>query len=842
MKQVFSSLCAISALIVVFGAFSYALGQTPSASPGPFVVQLTSSPAGFSSFAGDITSNGRFVVFESNGDLDTQSRNNPDGNREIYLADYAQRRIFQITNTRNVQKAAASPTPTPTPSATPTPTPGPTPADPSQIQFEISNNHPMIGLEPAPIVGGPDAGKRVYTIVFSSNAPSPSTLDPVDPAGGAVVDGNQEIWIYQLPAVADVADLSSGDDLPLQNLSTGTFQRITTTTLSRPLRAGINSPDVVDDNREAAISDDGNSLAFISTRNLVSSPGNADSNPELFFCRTTGGYAAGTNTYTQATNTQDDIVGPRTFSRFQQNPSLSATGSRVAFISTANLAGTNDDDGKGHGDAEVYVADFTGAGLSNIRQITKTKAETTGTLTGATVNLLSPGRHLSRDGAMVAYESRAEDPTANSATNTGFLAPFVSTVSSGAFSLIGPRSLVSPGDIIHFPTFTDYDPTSLAPGTVVFASALNFKTDGTFPASGQASTGLNPLNQPQIFAAQVSASPARTFTRLTNNPVGGFGGIRPSASNTVKRIAFSLGGSELGGGNSDSSTEVFYLLTPAATPDSSAALSFFAGASNFPVAAATPVASPTPSPTPTPTPGTIAFGLAAGELSIVRSTVPLGPSPDKTSCASPPCANTSETARSPILPVELNGVSVSVNGAAAGLYFVGDGASEGINFVTPVGLSTGVATVVVNNNGTVFRGFVQIVPSQPDIFTSTNDAGGIAMVCNVTNPAVSNCVTGPFKVMSAADGAGTLAPTMLEIWLTGVRAVAATEAKVTIGTTDITPTAVRRNTNFFGNDLITITLPSTLAPGDYPLIVTVTKGGTFSSRAAATAPHITIIP
>ena len=835
MKQVFSSLCAIAALIVVFGAFSCTLGQTTSATPDPFVVQLTSSPAGFSSFAGDLTANGRFVVFESNGDLDTQNPNNADGNREIFLADYAQRRIFQITNTKNVPKPPGSPTPTPTPTPTPspTPTPIPTPADPSQIQFEISNNHPMISQDPTPIVGGPDAGKRIYSIVFSSNAPNPSTLDPVDPVGSADVDGNQELWIYRLPAVSDVADLSSGDDLPFQNLSGGTFQRITSTISSgrplRPLQGGVNPPDVVDDNREAAISDDGNTIAFISVADLVPGVGNLDHNPELFFWTSSG--------ITQATKTQDEVVGPKTFSRFQQNPSLSANGGRVAFISSANLAvpGTNDDDGKGHGDAEIYVADFTGSGLDNIKQITKTKAETSGTLTGTTVNLLSPGRHLSRDGALVAYESRAEDPTANSATNTGFLAPFVSNISSGTFSLIGPRALTSPGDIINFSTFTDYDP-SLAPSTIVFASALNFKTDGTFPATDQATTGLNPLNQPQIFATQVSASPARTFTRLTKNPVGGFGGIRPSTSNTVKRIAFSLAGTELGGGNSDNSPEVFYLLTPTATPDSAAALSFFTGPSNFPVAAATPVASPTPSPTPTPTPGTIAIGLAAGELSIVRSTVPLAPS-DKTFGSS-----TSETARSPILPVELNGVSVSVNGSAAGLYFVGDAISEGINFVMPVGLSPGVATVVVNNNGTVFRGFVQIVASQPDIFTSTNDAGGIAMVCNITNTAVSGCVPGPFQV-TTADSTGTLVPTVLEIWLTGVRGIAATESKVTIGTTDITPSLVRRNTAFFGNDLITITLPSTLTPGDYPLIVTVTKsGGTFSSREAASAPHITIIP
>src|SRR4029079_9989219 len=98
--------------MLVFGAFSYVQGQTPSATPVPFVTQLTSSPGGFTSFAGDVTAHGRFVVFESNGNVATQNANNADGNREIFLIDYAQRRIFQLTNTNNVQKPPASPSPT----------------------------------------------------------------------------------------------------------------------------------------------------------------------------------------------------------------------------------------------------------------------------------------------------------------------------------------------------------------------------------------------------------------------------------------------------------------------------------------------------------------------------------------------------------------------------------------------------------------------------------------------------------------------------------------------------------------------------------------------------------
>jgi uncharacterized protein (TIGR03437 family) len=162
----------------------------------------------------------------------------------------------------------------------------------------------------------------------------------------------------------------------------------------------------------------------------------------------------------------------------------------------------------------------------------------------------------------------------------------------------------------------------------------------------------------------------------------------------------------------------------------------------------------------------------------------------------------------------------------------------------PIGLSPGVANVVVNNNGTTYRGFVQILPAQPDIFTDTNDAGGIAVVCNVTNPMVPNCTTpsGPFSHTSL-DGTATLVPTVLEIHLTGVRGVLASEAKATIGATDITASTVRPNTNMFGMDFLLITLPASLANGDQTLVVTVTRaGGTFTSRGTATAPHIIIVP
>jgi len=836
-KPAFRVFCAIAAFTLACGALSFAEGQTASPTPDPFVVQLTSTPsATFGNFAGDISGNGRFVVFESNADLATNkttTRNNADGNREIFLADYAQRRIFQITNTKNVPKPPASPSPTPTPSPsptaspTPTPTPSPTPADLSQVQIEVSNNRPVISFAPA--LSG---GTRVFTIVFSSNAPNPASFDGVDTGGALAADGNEEIWIYQLPPVADV-NLSSGADLPLQDLAAGTFTRITNTPASRvPAPGGPGVPPfVADDNRSATISDTGAVLAFVSTRNLVPATGNADGNPEIFL------FNVATSAFTQATITQDvfDASGRLLFTIFNENPSISGDGSVVAFISNGNLVGSNNDDGSGHGNAEVYVVNFSGSAVSNMRQATRTKADAT----FATINVFSPGRRLSRDGSMLAFETLAEDPKANG-PNKPFLAVFVYSIAADSFVQIGLRALSSPGDILHFPTFTDY--TGLTPSTLVFASALNFRADGTFPAAAQDSEGLNPGRVSQIFATQIPASSSNTFTRLTNHPSGvSFGGVRPLASGTRGRIAYDFGGTELGGGNPDSSTEVFYLLSPTVTTVAADALSFFTGASNMPVPAAsptpTPTASPTPTPTPTPTPSPspgAALGLAAGELGIIRASVDLAPS-------NATATGGSETSRSPALPVELNGVSVSVRGAAAGLYFVGNSPRQ-INFVVPIGLASGVVSVVVNNNGTVFRGFILLVGAQPDLFTTTNDAGGRAIVRNVTNPLMPT--TEPFAVKST-DGGGNLVATVLEISLTGVRNALPAEVKVTIGTTDITPAlVVSSNPEMPGFNLINFALPDSLAgAGDVPIVVTITRSAaTFSSRPASSAPHITISP
>ena len=836
MKQAFWFLCALIVSVFTNGALHSVEAQTASPTPDPFTVQLTSSPNGsFGSFGSDMTANGRFVVFVSNGNVATENPNNADGNREIFIADYAQRRIFQITNTKNVPNPTPSPSPTPTPSPSPsptaspspTPTPVPTPADLTLVKIHIDNRGPMISLSP-PLVDG----QRIYTIVFSSNAPNPKSFDGTE--GNLATDANSEIWIYRLPAVTDV-DLSLGAEIPFVDLSLGTFAKITDTPASRLPTPGSSTflPFFADDNREATITDDGRLIAFTSTRNLVPGVGNTDANPELFF------YDIAGVAFSQGTNTQDAVVGVGL--TFQANPSLSSDGSVVAFYSSANLTGTNNDSG-GQGNGEVFIGNFSGGTLSNIRQVTRTLVNPT---QPGNVNVLSPGRRLSRDGSYITFESLAIDPKANTTNNSVSLGAFVYTVATDTFALLVPRAGATDFDVTHFPTFTDYN-SSLTPSSVVLCSRLNFRANGTIAETANASEGLNPQRAPQVYLTQLPPSSSNTIVRMTSVPTATLVSIRPLTSNSRNRMSFNFSNVDLGGGNADGSSEIYYLLSPIVTNASAEGLTFNTGASFMAVATATPLPSPTPTPTPTPSPSPdVALGLAPGELSIIQANVSLAPS---TTAIPESAIGTTTKPRAPALPVELNGVSVSVNGAAAGLYFVGNEEKQ-INFVMPVTLVPALGTVAVNvnntstNTDTSFRGLVQIAPAQPDIFTTTNGPGGRAAVFNITKP--TQPTSEPFSVTST-DPSGNTVPTVLELNLTGVRNVLTSEITITIGTTNITGTAivlVKSNDKMPGFDIINFTLPESLAgAGDVPIVVTFNRTGaaTTTSRSAATAPRITI--
>jgi uncharacterized protein (TIGR03437 family) len=196
------------------------------------------------------------------------------------------------------------------------------------------------------------------------------------------------------------------------------------------------------------------------------------------------------------------------------------------------------------------------------------------------------------------------------------------------------------------------------------------------------------------------------------------------------------------------------------------------------------------------------------------------------------------------LPVELNGTSVSVNGAAAGLIFAGNSPKQ-VNFVMPLGLSPGVGKVAVNvfnagaNTDTILRGLIPIVVGQPDIFALPDNR---AAAVNITNPGAR--MMEPFTVTST-DDAGNTVPTVIELSVTGIRTAITSEITVRVGTVDISGTEILRvmpHTEAPGFDLLVFRLPASLAgAGDVPVIVTFTRTGFIaSSRPADTAPKIRI--
>jgi uncharacterized protein (TIGR03437 family) len=831
----------LSLFVLTFVCLSAALAfaqATPTPTPDSFFTQITSSPTA-NSFVGGISGSGRFVVFESTGDLatlrpgeTTRVVSNADGNREIFLYDYAQRRIFQITDT---SVARVDPTKPPVSVNT---TNGQ--VDFSNTAVEVSNNRPFISRD----------GRW---IVFSSNADTPFSFNGDTNKAALAADGNQEIFLYRIPDVPS-ADLRSGSDVAFTDLRQNAFTRITNTAASRLPVAGTttNLPIVADDNRMAQVNDRASRIVFVSTRNLAAK--NADANPEIFVWTRTSNAATlpATGAFAQVTNTTGALV-------FNDNPSISGDTAKddgpedprsvIAFISNATVMRDINDativTNNADGNAEVFIASFNGAAVTNLTQATRTRRTNPSDI----INVVNPGPRISRDGNFFAFETVATDPKANSTANEAARGMFVYIIASDTFIQIGPRGSVADQeeDVLRFPVFTG-DSTQL-----VFTSVLNFTTAGVRLPRTDA-TGLNPTGLKQIYAVTIPSQPppaAQSFTRLTNTTSGSVAAIQHFVSDTTERLAFTFN-AELGGGNADLSAEAFYLTVKPATsasntPAATSALTYFTGATQREVV--TPAATPTPSPTPAATPIT---GLAPGMIGIVRAPaaeggVRFGATTTRICEPQAACDAASESRHRPSLPVELAGVSLSINNAAAGLYFV---SPTEIQFVVPPGLGaqTGTATypvvVSIHEGETIrsVRSVLQVVSAQPDIFTRS-DAPTRASVFNVTNMTLMAEPAEGFPVTT--DVAGTATPTVLAIFLTGIRNIPVANITVRIGDRTLTGTAeIKSNTptDMPGVDQLNVQLrPELAGAGDQPLIVSVTIGAqTFTSRPAETAPRIRI--
>jgi uncharacterized protein (TIGR03437 family) len=201
--------------------------------------------------------------------------------------------------------------------------------------------------------------------------------------------------------------------------------------------------------------------------------------------------------------------------------------------------------------------------------------------------------------------------------------------------------------------------------------------------------------------------------------------------------------------------------------------------------------------------------------------------------------------RSFTLPIELSGISMTINGVACGLKSV---SRHRIEFVVPPALAsdtTGtVYPLVIHNQGTELRTSVTIVPAQPDIFNIAGivGPGGRANIFNVTNTVHTR---EPFAVRTIMRKGNKLVPTVLRVYLTGVAGLPSSSINIRIRDQIINGTSIRSSAVLVEPGVYTIDfqLPAALAgAGDQPIIVFVTFNGvTFSSRLDDTAAHLFIL-
>ena len=191
--------------------------------------------------------------------------------------------------------------------------------------------------------------------------------------------------------------------------------------------------------------------------------------------------------------------------------------------------------------------------------------------------------------------------------------------------------------------------------------------------------------------------------------------------------------------------------------------------------------------------------------------------------------------RTPTLPIELGGVSVTINGVACGLRSVG---GRRIEFVVPPAISRTttptVLPITINNNGALLRSFVTIVPTRPDIFRRDGviGPGGRARAFNATNTIL---LTEPFAVRTVRRRGDLLVPSVIRVYLTGVENATLGVLTLRIRDAAIVGANVRTNTVLVepGIYYVDFDLPTQLFhAGDVPIVVSVTVNGvSFDSRS-----------
>jgi Tol biopolymer transport system component len=349
-----------------------------------------------------------------------------------------------------------------------------------------------------PTGGNPDRNNELFLLDTSTGTTTQLTattgiLANFGAAPAINGDGTRVAFVSRANLTGGNAD--GNPEIFLLDTSTGTTTQLTATTGSSTVQS---SP---------AISGDGTRIAFLSSADLTG--GNADRTTELFLFDTT------TGTTTQLTSTPGSNKAGFAISNLA--PAIDAAGTRIVFVSDADLTGGNPD-----GDPELFLLDTT-----------------TGTTTQltATIDIRTPPMPLSIDaaGTRIAFHSDA-DLTGGNPDGSDEL--FLVDTSTG--------------------TTTQLTTTT---GTRTFQSSPAINAAGTRIAFGSNAdlTGGNPDGNFELFVLDTTTG---TTTQLTAT-TGAFNGS-PAIDAAGTRIAFHSD-ADLTGGNPDRTTELFLLDTSTGT-------------------------------------------------------------------------------------------------------------------------------------------------------------------------------------------------------------------------------------------------------------------------------------
>ena len=692
------------------------------------VIPLPVPPNVIGTYIRGASNDGQRLVLESINDYNGR---NVDSNSEIWIYDVSARRMIMITDTSDLQERTTN-------------------ADGTvniKTLLRVSNLTPAISGD----------GTR---IVFMSNGALGGTTN---------ADGNFEIYLAELP-------LGS---------TTPTIRRLTDT--------GPNFTDEVVkefvSNYAPTISDDGRTVAFVSTRNLFrpidggpasftalkEGPGasDPDGNAEIFL------YREATRQYTQVTATRDvDATANFAVRGFNSAPYLSGNGQVLVFLSGFNFPGATANRNADF-NGEIYTH-RVGDAANTVTQITRTDGRSAIPINGPENVIGASTRPLNFDGTKLVFESSGDLGGKNAdKTREVFLADL-----SGSTPVFQQLTSQATPDLVKS-DFAFFPSINSAGTYVVFSSILNLAPSTTSTVLTDNADGSR-----EVFRYHI---PTAKFSQLTFSPLSDLvidqreNRTNPYINNAGDIASFSFEAKSLLPAGQTLS-DLFQALVRPVTSRNSVEPKM-ANAASYD-----------------------ATQVADGSIAAVFGT---------------DLANGTLSAPSAELPFQLGGVTVKVAGIAARLIYL---SPSQINLVLPPNIAPADGVEFsINNNGVVSVGKVKVASVAPGVFTASGDGKGLAAAqCGrLSETGLTFPLTPP-----PCDVGNTSYFNTLVLYLTGVRNAQGVTVK--IGDQTLNPSYVGPQPDFPGLDQINVTLVAELAAkADQEIIVTATRTATVDSNKSA---------